>query len=65
MHVTCKHAHQLLETVYEGILMSCSGGEVKPESRTTTRTRTKLRAVNCQPLTSGKGCRLADAGKSI
>jgi hypothetical protein len=33
MRVACKHAHQLLETVYEGILISCSGGEVKMETR--------------------------------
>jgi hypothetical protein len=33
MRVACKHAHRLLETVYEGILISCSGGEVKLETR--------------------------------
>jgi hypothetical protein len=32
MRVACKHAHRLLETVYEGILISCSGGEVKLET---------------------------------
>jgi hypothetical protein len=32
MRVACKHAHQLLETVYEAILISCSGGEVKLET---------------------------------
>jgi hypothetical protein len=42
MHVTCKHAHQLLETVYEGILMSCSGGEVKLETKGTGVRRSRF-----------------------
>jgi len=33
MRLACNHAHQLLETVYEEILISCSGAEVKLETR--------------------------------
>ena len=45
MRVACKQAHQLLETVYEGVFISCSGGEVKLEKEEGWRF-----AVHCLPL---------------
>jgi hypothetical protein len=59
MRVACKHAHQLRETVYEGMLISCSGGEVKMETRGAGVHGSPF-AVCCGTSGSGDGLWLRD-----